>query len=830
MKKFSKTFGKGLVSLFILAVSQITVKAQTATHLHFDGVNDYINLPVSSLFNFGTGDFSVEAWVKTSSGATQVIVGGSGSGDFWLGINTGKAAFSISGTPLTGSTIVNNNQWHHIAGVRQSGIIYIYVDGVLDGSLANGLSFTTAGQSLKLGNFNGIFNFAGEADEIRIWNAAQSAGNISARRNIELAGNETGLLAYYKFNQGTGGGNNTAITTAINSTANPLNGATTNFALNGSISNFLSGSAVPALANGLNFDGVNDYIDCGNNIGTNNLGLSGFTLEAWVNLSNTGIVNSIIRKTGDYNLYVNAGTLSVELWPNGIGNPSWRLLNGTTSIANNTWTHVAATWDGSNLNLYVNGLLNNGSTATNTIGGSENLIIGNSTIYNQPMAGSLDEVRIWNRPLCPGEIQNNMTGELNPALQSALQAYYRFNQGTAGSNNAGITTLSDVSGNSYTGTLNNFTLNGATSNWVAGTVAGTAALYSPATLAGIAGGAQTCLSTTIQSTGTTFIDASCNLVARLVPSGASPVTGTINTCVIIDASVQTYNTQPYVQRHYDIEPAANAATATGTVTLYFTQAEFDAFNAVRGTSPALPINGGDAIGIANLYVTQYHGTGTAPGNYTGSAVFINPDDNNIVWNNTLSRWEITFAVTGFSGFYVHTITGTLPLHLISFSGSKQSIGNVLQWHTNNESNAKEFTVERSDDGSSFGTIGNVAAKGIDNASYNFTDHKTFAGKVFYRLKMTDNNGKFTYSKVIRLINETADRLTVYPNPVTDKTTLQFSDKKLIGSMAKIIDMSGKMLQSFIIKNNYETVDLSGLSAGIYILQTVNGTALKLIKQ
>lgn len=142
--------------------------------------------------------------------------------------------------------------------------------------------------------------------------------------------------------------------------------------------------------------------------------------------------------------------------------------------------------------------------------------------------------------------------------------------------------------------------------------------------------------------------------ARVVPAGANPVQGDIKNRMIVDGTVQTYNGQPYVQRHYDIEPATNAATATATVTLYFTQQDFDAFNAVPGHGPDLPKTPNDASGIANLRVYQYHGLSTTnlPGTYSGVGTAIDPDNSNIRWNYIASCWEVIFGVTGFSGFFV----------------------------------------------------------------------------------------------------------------------------------------------------------------------------------
>ncbi len=73
-------------------------------------------------------------------------------------------------------------------------------------------------------------------------------------------------------------------------------------------------------------------------------------------------------------------------------------------------------------------------------------------------------------------------------------------------------------------------------------------------------------------------------------------------------------------------------------------------------SPICPTGPGDVAGISNLRITQNHGTSGSgiPGTYTGTKELIDPADASIVWNATASRWEITFTVTGFSGFFVHT--------------------------------------------------------------------------------------------------------------------------------------------------------------------------------
>ncbi len=158
------------------------------------------------------------------------------------------------------------------------------------------------------------------------------------------------------------------------------------------------------------------------------------------------------------------------------------------------------------------------------------------------------------------------------------------------------------------------------------------------------------------TSGTThFIDNACNLIASVTQAGASPIAGSTTAKVWIDG---TQDAQ-FVKRHFEITPASNASTATGKVTLYFTQAEFDAFNG-QVPAPALlmPANPTDNTGIANLKIEKREGTssdGTGnPSTYSGSPTIIDPTDTDIVWNSVQNRWEVSFDVTGFGGFWAKT--------------------------------------------------------------------------------------------------------------------------------------------------------------------------------
>ncbi len=221
-----------------------TTQIPLGNALYFDGTDDYVDLGNDASLNFGTGDFTVEAWIKTTFSGIQVAVGGGGGPDYWLGLNsTNHATFSISGTSCVGTSVVNDGNWHHITGVRESGQIYIYVDGVLENNLANALSANPP-DNIYIGSFtSSSFFFTGEIDEVRIWNDARNLAQIQANMYSYIT-NMTDLAAYYRCDQGDASADNTTATgnniTELVDYAGCNTGTLTNFTLNTGISNWVA--------------------------------------------------------------------------------------------------------------------------------------------------------------------------------------------------------------------------------------------------------------------------------------------------------------------------------------------------------------------------------------------------------------------------------------------------------------------------------------------------------------------------------------------------------------------------------------------------------------
>lgn len=172
----------------------------------------------------------------------------------------------------------------------------------------------------------------------------------------------------------------------------------------------------------------------------------------------------------------------------------------------------------------------------------------------------------------------------------------------------------------------------------------------------------------------------------------------------------------------------------------------------------------------------------------------------------------------------------VPVKWVSFDGVKTNNNAKLNWVTASESNNKGFEVERSFDGRSFSFAGFVKGAGNSNIqlSYVFTDVNVFAAgvsKVYYRLKQVDFDGKYNYSTVVVLFNNTANAtaISAYPNPFNTDVNVNLQATKSTTAVIAVFDISGRNLveTSYQVvegNNNLLISDLANLNAGIYFVK------------
>ena len=178
----------------------------------------------------------------------------------------------------------------------------------------------------------------------------------------------------------------------------------------------------------LDLSGNGNYVEIAENV---ELDIThAITMEAWIKPNTlTNGYHSIVSKSSNspntgyiFPRFDSGNQLVFYLYING-----WKILNVGAVIPTGQWHHVAATYDGQRMKIYVDGVLQkkqlavSGPIATN----QNKLVIGNQTSYNEWYDGLVDEVRVWNRALPLEEIQSLMSKELSGDEQG-LVAYYNF--------------------------------------------------------------------------------------------------------------------------------------------------------------------------------------------------------------------------------------------------------------------------------------------------------------------------------------------------------------------------------------------------------------------
>lgn len=472
--------------------------------LNFDGTNDYANIDVVSSSLANDNSFTIEFWMKADLAAQSqsrvaifsvnpnpgdnkfmILMGGTGTTQDGKIIVYDEYAKSSPKYAIVSDSVVGDTICHHIAYVRNGSVAKLYIDGVVAGSHTPYYSLASSdryslGQEWDLTTTSDFYN--GNLDEVRIWNFAKSLSQIQAEMNTQLTGNEFGLISCYGMDQGIAFGNNSSQTTLLDVSTNSFDGALNNFALNGTSSNFITiecmQSNIGNYSDVLNFDGVNDYVNL-NSVASSLANDNTFTVEFWMNADrslqtqNRVAIFSVNPNPGDNKFMlllggtgtVQEGRIIVFDQNAGAGN---RYAIVSDTVGDSTCHHIAYVRNNSTGSLYIDGVLSGSHTPYYTLASSDRYSLGQewdltntSDFYN----GNLDELRIWNFAKTQSQIQTEMNNELTGS-ETGLISYYNMNQGIPFGNNTSEVYLIDSSPNSLNGSLNNFGLNGSTSNFI----------------------------------------------------------------------------------------------------------------------------------------------------------------------------------------------------------------------------------------------------------------------------------------------------------------------------------------------------------------------------
>ena len=412
------------------------------TCLTFDGSDDHVTF--SSIGTTYEESLTITAWVKTGNtdGWRDVLAGG--CGDIIFGVSSaddGTLSFggqcNIPFSPVAGTTNIADDAWHFICATYDGSTAKIYVDGALDGSASK--SGAIDGDTTKSwGGAGSGESWDGELADCRIYDVVLSLQNIVEIYNdskVIIPSNisQSNLLQHLTFAEGAG-------IICYDGSGNGNDGTMTNMAS----ADWLTGqTGCPQLITGYNRpmlfggSGSGDDVKVGDQDSSNMLPTAAVTVSAWAyspswsSLSNKRIFSN--TEVGGMSLGPRidgvSGAIFIIRTDKSGGSYTYGTGADTQTLANNTWHHLAATFDGRYMKQYLDGVLKGtvdlGGTYTIQYPTTFSTFFGDECSATNPAGthnfdGIINEVAVFREALPASEIKALATrsllgGSLNSA-------------------------------------------------------------------------------------------------------------------------------------------------------------------------------------------------------------------------------------------------------------------------------------------------------------------------------------------------------------------------------------------------------------------------------
>ena len=384
---------------------------------YFDGTGDFLTAPAGSAWAFGTGDFTVEAWVYLAPAAngrlaTNRLAGGAAAGTWGFNLSTNTISFTevVAGEPGPSASISSiENTWAHVCACRSGTTTRLFVNGIQVASATQTTNFNNTSYVLNICRNPNVSDLNGYVSNFRIVkgtavytaNFTPPTEPLTAITNTQLLTCQSNRLIDNSSNSFTITRNGDVSVQRFSPFNPPGEYSTT----------IIGGSGY--------FDGTGDFLSVADAAALR-FGTGNFTIQAWIYRSVAGVTHSIAGK-GDGTL--NTGWSFVVTNTNVLrfayANSN---LDTTTTIPAGVWTHVAVTREGTGTNqtkLFINGVQSAQGTVSTNFNQTNILYFGANRavagVFNGYLAnikynvGTAETITVPTAPVTGGTILLNFT-------------------------------------------------------------------------------------------------------------------------------------------------------------------------------------------------------------------------------------------------------------------------------------------------------------------------------------------------------------------------------------------------------------------------------------
>ena len=358
----------------------------------FDGSGDYCLVPYNPIYTFGTGDFTIEAWVyRTDTGVQRAIVDNSAGQSnrilFYITSNNKLNLFDGSGVWLTSTNTVASNQWVHVAVARASGTTKLFINGTQEASSSDSRNYIQGPDGLHIGRqFGSTSNdWIGYISNLRVvkGTALYTSTFTPPTGPLTYVANTT-LLACQSNKLIDNSNNNITITKNGDVTISPFvpfDGTPTTV-------------SVPGTNNySMYFDGTGDYLSFSSNSAFG-FGTGDFTVEYWVYSISWATAPTVVDlRTPSGSSLQWSDNFSAGGAP-GMYYNATQVLTSSITIPLRTWAHVAYTREGSTVKVWVNGVQGATGTSSFNLQATGGFSIGTNNGNANPFNGYVSNIRI----------------------------------------------------------------------------------------------------------------------------------------------------------------------------------------------------------------------------------------------------------------------------------------------------------------------------------------------------------------------------------------------------------------------------------------------------